>query len=141
MKAFVIAALAIAATSASAQGGQRTTCLRYEPDTARIAGTLTRHMYYGAPGYGEDPTRDDKEVGFYLHVAAPLCMQAGSDDSDVARSGIRRIQLVLDQDGYTRLRPYLGKKVTLRGTLFGAFTGHHHTPVILDVSRPARVER
>jgi hypothetical protein len=95
-------------------------------------------MYYGAPGFGEDPKHDKKEVGYYLDLAVPLCVLPGSD---IARSGVRRIQLVLDEDGYSRLRPLVGKRVTLRGTLFGAITGHHHTPVLLNVITPVRVER
>jgi len=116
-------------------------CLRYGPDTVRLAGTLARHTFYGAPGFGEDPRHDEKETGFYLDLAAPICMAAGGDDVDVAKSGIRRIQLVLDADGYTRLRPFLGKRIALRGTMFGAITGHHFTPVLLDVEKPVRVER
>lgn len=128
---------------ASLAVGQRTRsgCLRYEPDTVRVAGTLSRHMHYGAPGYGEDPKRDEKEVGFYLDLSTPICLEADADDIDVSKSGIRRIQLVLrDQADFDRLRPYLGKKVVLRGTLFGAFTGHHHTPVLLNVVEPAHAE-
>jgi hypothetical protein len=140
MKTLVIPTVAIAAMSLLGQG-RPPTCLRYEPDTVRVTGTLARHIYYGAPGFGEDPKHDQKEVGFYLDLAAPICMAPGSDDVDVAKSGIRRIQLVLDEDGYARLRPLLGKRLTLRGTLFGAITGHHHTPVLLSVVKPVHVER
>ena len=115
-------------------------CLRYAPDTVQIAGTLSRHTFYGAPGFGEDPKHDAKETGFYLDLAAPVCRAVGRDDGDVAKTGIRRIQLVLDAAGYDRLRPFLGKRVTLRGTLSGAITGHHHAPVLLDVEKPARGE-
>jgi hypothetical protein len=116
-------------------------CLHYRPDTVRVAGTLARHTFYGAPGFGEDPRHDEKETGFYLDLAAPMCMAQGSDDVDVAKSGIRRIQLVLDAEGYARLRPFLGKRIALRGTIFGAITGHHFTPVLLDVTKPVRVDQ
>ena len=116
-------------------------CLRYEPDTVRVAGTLARHTYYGEPGFGEDPKHDHKETGFYLDLEVPICMAQGGDDIDVAKTGIRRIQLVLDSAGYATLRPFLGKRITLRGTMFGAITGHHYTPVLLDVEKPVRVER
>ena len=116
-------------------------CLRYQPDTVRVAGTLARHTFYGAPGFGEDPKHDHKETGFYLDLASPLCMAQGGDDIDVAKTGIRRIQLVLDSDGYARLRPFLGKRVALRGTMSGAITGHHFTPVLLDVEKPVRIEQ
>lgn len=141
MKRFVVLlVVALAARPLHAQT-KRAPCLRYEPDTVSISGNLTRHTYYGAPGYGEDPKRDEKEIGFYLDLISSLCTAAGADDIDVPKGGIRRVQLVLDQRGYEALRPFLGKKVTLRGMLFGAITGHHHTPVLLKVLQPVHVER
>jgi len=133
----LVASLAVSPLSAQTQSAR---CLRYEPDTVRISGTLNRHMYYGAPGFGEDPKHDKKEIGFYLDLSIPLCTVAGSEDIDVATKNVRRVQLVLDQRGYDTLRPFLGKRVTLRGTLFGAINGHHHTPVLLSVVQPADVE-
>lgn len=97
-------------------------------------------MYYGAPGFGENPATDAKEAGYYLDLSKAICTVSGSDDVDVAKKDIRRIQLLLDQSDYDRLRPFLGKRIALRGTLFGAITGHHHTPVLLSVLKPAHVE-
>lgn len=114
-------------------------CFPYEPDTVRVSGILARYLYYGPPGFGEDPTHDAKEVGFYLDLTAPVCT-TGSGDNE-PRAGVRRVQLVLDSAGYARLRPLLLQRVTLRGTLFAAFTGHHHAPVLLQVVTPVRVER
>src|SRR5689334_22586819 len=138
--ALIGAALAILNHAATTQRGV-SACFRYEPDTVRISGMLTRHMDYGAPGFGEDAKRDQKEVGFYLDLPTAICMSPGADDIDVAKTGIRQIQLVLrDQADLDRLRPFLGKKVAIRGTLFGEMTGHHHTPVLLSVVEPAHVE-
>ena len=116
-------------------------CLPYGPERVSITGTLARHMFYGAPGFGEDPQHDHKETGFYLELATPICTLAGGDYYDKPLDGIRRVQLVLDADGYARLRPLLGRRVALRGTLFGAITAHHHTPVLLDVLKPVDVKR
>ena len=117
-------------------------CLRYEPDTVRLSGRLERHTYYGAPNFGEDPAHDEKEVGFYLGLAAPICAAGpSSKEENEPHRGVRRVQLVLDSAGYAQLRPYLGQRVTLQGTLFAAQTGHHHTPILLMVSKPARLER
>ncbi len=114
-------------------------CFSYGPDTVRVTGTLARQMFYGAPGFGEDPKRDEKEIGLYLHLAMPACTVAGRDDE--AKRNVRLVQLVLDSAGYARLRSFIGKHVTLRGTLFAAITGHHHAPILLDVAKPVRVER
>jgi hypothetical protein len=45
---------------------------------------------------------------------------------------VRLVQLVLDQAGYDLLRPSLGRKVSLQGSLFSAITGHHHADLLLD---------
>lgn len=116
-------------------------CLRYEPDTVSITGTLARHTFYGAPGFGEDPQHDEKETGFYLELATPICTLAGQDFTNRPLTGVALVQLVLDQDGYARLRPWLGRRVTLSGTVFAAITGHHHAPVLLDVIKPVQVKR
>ena len=135
MKPFIASALLCIPAVVRAQAS-KSPCLRYEPDTARVSGVLTRHMYYGAPGFGGNPKHDAKEVGFYLDLTEPICVAPGADDTDVAKAGIRRVQLVLDSAGYAHLRPLMGKRVTLQGTLFAAYTGHHHTPVLLHVIKP-----
>lgn len=109
-------------------------CLHYRPDTVTITGALSRRTFFGAPGFGEDPAHDAKETGFYLDLPHAICTLRGRDaDADDAKTGVRRVQLVLDSAGFARLRPFLGKSITLRGTLFGEFTGHHHAPLLLDV--------
>ena len=136
MLAFLLAA---ALHIASAQPAP---CLRYGPDTVAVTGRLERRTFFGPPGYGEDPRRDARETGYYLALAAPVCTVAGADaEFDDAKTGVRRVQLLLDAAGYRRLRPSLGRVVTLRGTLFGEHTGHHHAPLILDVAPPAAAGR
>ena len=111
-------------------------CLRYEPDTVAITGKLVRRTFYGAPGFGEDPKHDTKETGYYLALGAALCT-IRSRDNDAA-AGVKLVQLVLDSADYARLRPKIDHTVTLRGTLFAAFTGHHHAPVLLTPVRSSR---
>jgi hypothetical protein len=115
-------------------------CLSYEPDTVSVTGTLTRRMFYGAPGFGEDPTHDAKESGFYLELARPICMSNRDDEVDVPKNGVRLVQVLLDQSGYDRLRRSLGHRVTLRGILTGAINGHHHAPVLLTPVHPIHVK-
>ena len=117
-----------------------TACVRSEPDTVQLVGRLERHMFFGAPTYGENPRTDTRETGFYLALASPICSAGGSDPArNDARTGVRRIQLVLDATGYARLRPFLGQRIALRGTMFASFTGHHHAPLLLTVLTPVRV--
>jgi hypothetical protein len=115
-------------------------CLRYGPDTVAITGVLSRRTFFGAPGFGEEPKRDEKETGFYLDLPRAICTVPGRDsDIDNAKKSVQRVRLVLDSAGYARLRPFLRKSVTLRGTLFGEITGHNHAPLLLDVLKPVTV--
>jgi len=111
--------------------------LRYEPDTVAITGLLVRKTFPGPPNYESIAKGDTPETGFYLELALSICTTASSD-SDVhpATEGVHLVQLVLDQPGYDRLRPRLGQKVTVRGTLFAPNTGHHHAPLLLKVVHP-----
>lgn len=138
-----IAAFLVAASrSVSGQTAAHSACLHYEPDTVRLTGKLERHMYYGAPNFGEDPAHDEKEIGFYLEPSAPLCAGGGQKaELNEPHRGVRLVQLVLDSAGYARLQTFLGRQVTLGGTLFASTTGHHHTPVLLHVATPVHVER
>jgi hypothetical protein len=124
--------LLVATSLALPSAGRAATCLRYAPDTVHLTGTLARMMFYGAPGFGEDPQHDEQEIGFYISLRTPICTATGRGDE--AKDGVYLVQLVLDSAGYARLRPSLGKSVTVRGTLSAAASGHHHAPLLLTVA-------
>jgi len=50
------------------------------------------------------------------------------DDADLSRA----TQLIIPD--YKSVRPLLGRKVRIIGTLMHAITGHHHTKVLIDAS-------
>lgn len=65
---------------------------------------------------------------------SPTVAQKNKVLTDEAKRGIRRIQLVFsDEDAYDKYRRLLGKRVAATGTLYGSYTGHHKTPVLLRV--------
>ena len=136
LAASVLAPLWAAVSSHVAQA----TCLRYEPDTVAVTGTLVRKTFPGPPNYESVQGGDAPETGFYLELNPPACTVASRDSmdtDDTTERDVRLIQLVLDAGGYARLRPLLGRSVTLRGSLFHSFTGHHHATLLLrDVKGP-----
>ena len=115
--------------AATTHGG----CRAYEPDTVTITGTLERRTYPGRPNYESVAKGDEAETGLYLVVAPAICVTRNLDDVNQPTAAASLVQLVLDQPGYDRLRPYLTKKVTVRGTLFHSHTGHHHAELLLNV--------
>lgn len=115
---------------AFAQAGE---CLKYQPEPASLSGQLVRKAFAGPPNFEDVATGDEPLIGYYLKLAEPLCMTGNADEEDVdLDADVRLVQLVLDQKGYDMLRPYLGQKVELKGTMFGAVSGYHNTPVLLQ---------
>jgi hypothetical protein len=127
-----ILATAIGYLSTPPSGPEPPACLRYEPDTIEIQGLLRRHVFPGRPNYESVKAGDEAESGFYLHLSKPICFTADSTDPvNETLPAVDFIQLNLDSVGYSRLRPFLGHVVRLRGRAYGAHTGHHHAPVVL----------
>ncbi|MBB5368240.1 MULTISPECIES: DUF4431 domain-containing protein [unclassified Janthinobacterium] len=108
-------------------------CLKYEPEEVTLAGKLHRETFPGSPNFESVADGDERETGFYLTLAQPICTQADSGSDRQAHESVREVQLVLSKEQYASLRPQLGQQLKLRGQLFSSFTGHHHADVLLRV--------
>jgi hypothetical protein len=117
-----IALIGCAAVSASA-------CEKYGLPNTTLAGTLSVETFFGPPGYGESPDTDAKERQAILHLAQPLCTVA----SDDAPAGQDQVKVTLVPMQPLDLRAFVGKAVAVRGSLFHAITGHHHTDVLITL--------
>jgi hypothetical protein len=109
-------------------------CLEYGP-VVQLAGKLVRQTFPGPPNFASVAHGDTPEVAWILHLDKPVCVRARpGDDIDVAVSHLHDLQLVLGSDNnYQRAEGLLSRRVIVSGVLFGAHTGHHHTPVLLAV--------
>jgi hypothetical protein len=121
-KILCISLIGCAALSASA-------CEKYGLPSTTLAGTVTVETFYGPPGYGESPETDSKERQAILHLAKPLCTLASDDDP----AEQDQVKVTLVPMGNLSLRAFVNKTVTVRGSLFHAFTGHHHTDVLIEI--------
>ncbi len=102
-----------------------------------ISGKISKETFYGAPGFGENPKTDAKEERYLLVPDKPINVIGPvqpDDDSKESKYNVSKIQLLYDENTIDMGR-YLGSAVQLTGTLFGAHTGHHHTPVLMDVTQ------
>lgn len=110
----------------------------FEPNISVIEGTLITRMHYGPPGYGENPNTDEKEYPFILQLDNPIKVITGEDDnfnSDISHAS--EIQLVLNPNkvDIESVKQYKNKHIKVKGTLFSAWSGHHHTEVLMDVHK------
>jgi hypothetical protein len=109
-------------------------CLDYEPAIVTIQGSVSLKPAYGPPGFGEDPKRDAREDYLALTLDAPVCMKASSEPhtDDVAEIEIKAMQLVFrNGEAFKQTKQWIGKRISVTGSLSHGFTGHHHTTVLL----------
>jgi hypothetical protein len=118
----------IAKTAAAAN------CLEYGPKV-QLIGRLVKKTFPGPPNYASVARGDTPEVVWILHLDKSICVKARpGNDFDVAVSQLQDLQLALGNiNYYQHAKELLSRKVIVTGVLFGAHTGHHHTPVLLDV--------
>lgn len=103
---------------------------KYEPVQEEISGTIIQKMYYGPPGYGEDPKIDKKTYPYILKTDTPNDFISTSDDPiNSPERGITEIQIILENEKI-ELKKFLNQKVKIKGTFFHAISGGHHTKVL-----------
>lgn len=112
-------------------------CLSYVPGASIVEGQLVRRIFPGPPNYESPAQGDTEETYYFVALKRPRCVSAGND-SDGLESAVDRVEQVQlifsDRAAYDRLGPSLNHQVRCRGSLVGAISGHHHTPVLLEVS-------
>ena len=90
-----------------------------------LMGTVAIMQYYGPPNYGETPEIDTIEKCPVLTLQNPFAITIGGKEVC-----IRYIQIIPDQ----RLTHYpfiAGRSYVIKGKIFLAQTGHHHTEAVL----------
>jgi hypothetical protein len=131
----VCRALVASVLACCVAGHATAACLHYEPKPVTVNGIVVKKTYPGPPNFEDVAQGDAPETGYYLQLIKPLCTQASEDEEASSHAGVQWLQLVLSPAQYAQLQPRLGKAVRLRGTLFEGATGHHHTQVLLTVTR------
>lgn len=108
--------------------------LSYESATVTLTGVIVSRTYPGPPNYESIKDGDEPETYWLLALSYPICVNEKPSAFYEAAKNVRRVQLVFSSEkAYKTYRPLLGKRVTATGTLYGAHTGHHKTPVLLTV--------
>lgn len=105
-----------------------------EPSISHLKGNLITRLYYGAPNYGENPESDDKEYPFILQLDEPIEVHVSSENDKLTIIETSEIQLVSMSDEHFKfLKSHKNERIEVSGELFEAFTGHHHTNVLLVI--------
>jgi hypothetical protein len=134
MKRAILSLLAMSGFCASVQASHG--CLSYEPAEVTLKGTVSEVTYPGPPNFESIAADDRAETYFILTLAKPVCVAAPADPSyaggfDTPVDDATEITLVAPD----KVLPRSGTKLSVTGRLFHAFTGEHHTQLLLMVTR------
>ncbi len=112
------------------------TRMRYNDPTVTLYGQVYTDFFFGRPNYGASPSTDAIEHAIILALDEPICVEGDGQRYDgnyesIAEDYIDRVQIATrDVDALPQLR---GHGVKLKGRLWHAHTGHHHTGVLMSV--------
>jgi len=111
-------------------------CRSYEPATVGLHGKLVRETFAGPPNYDDIRKGDKAETVWLVTLDSPICINQdeAEPDRNPSQKNVRKVELVLNKEDGERAKALLGKRVVATGSLFGAHTGHHHTPILLTVT-------
>ena len=143
MLRLVVGALLCSGSLCLGQNPSSPACLSYEPAVVKVTGTLTRKTFPGPPNYESVRMGDRAETYWFVELRSPVCVLEDKADPDLnpSQDQVREIQLVLESAMYKTYSGLIGRHVVTQGTLFGAHTGHHHTPVLLTVKSIESADR
>lgn len=110
-------------------------CDRFGQEVS-LLGSLRQQVFAGPPNY-EDVRRGDaiEDVPIF-RLRTPVCVTGLLGDHDTSQQTVQQLQLldinlVLSKAWRQRCR----QGCRISGTLARADSGHHHVPVLMDVSR------
>ena len=110
-----------------------------------VQGVLQVGEFFGPPSYGEQPGSDHIERSFFLQLPAPLGTQfkngAGVPSANQNSLPSYFVQLVVPASEQRAANTLVGKRVRVIGTLFEAISGHHRTPMLVQVQKLSQVSK
>jgi len=102
-----------------------------EGDELSLSGLMIIMTYPGAPNYESIADGDTPETVFVLKPNQPINCASNAPTLE----SFKLIQLVLsNQNDYKRYRKSIGEQVTVAGHLSYSIIGHHHNPLMLEVT-------
>lgn len=117
----------------------------YEPETIELTGTIGQQTFPGRPGYESIESGDEIETGWYFKLDRPIDVnnfKGEGGHEETPEKNVKVLQLTSYADDIIASMPKLdGKKVTLKGQLFHAFSGHHHARVLMRIIAIGRVDK
>lgn len=135
MRSIALSIVSLVVLSASADAR----CLAYEPKSVTLTGEIEMRKLPGPPNYRSVARGDRPETVYFLKLAEVVCVSGDPTRrlNSKSHAGIGEIQLILSA---VKGSAAVGKEMRVTGTLSGAQSAHHRTPVLLTVKamRPSK---
>ena len=127
---------ALATFSLASIAENSTDCLR-DGDNVSLEGKVWRETFPGRPNYESIEDGDEPETVWILTLDSPRCVLGVSvEDNSLFEIGqLFRFQLVLTPSQYKQHLATLEHRAEIKGQLFQAVSGHHHTKALIDVKK------
>jgi hypothetical protein len=106
----------------------------------QLLGKISIETFPGLPNYESIKEGDEPEVYWILTTEKPYCGQGedfGSEGQKITQieKNQTRFQLMLTPEQYTQWKALLPNKVSVEGSMMMAHTGHHHTAMLIEVTK------
>lgn len=123
----------LCAFAGGASAAEQSDCLK-DGDTVSLVGKVWRETFPGRPNYESIENGDEPETVWVLTLDQPRCVLGVSLESGKTYEigSITRFQLVLTPEQYKKHRSLLEHRARVKGQLFQAMTGHHHTKALIE---------
>lgn len=103
----------------------------HEGQQVRLTGTLLQITYAGPPNYESIEQGDEPETYWVLQPDSKIrCAQDSYAFDDYSK-----MQLVVNETAYRDYRSLVAHHVMVEGRLMYAITGHHHTSLLIQVTK------
>ncbi|GFO58405.1 hypothetical protein GMST_07300 [Geomonas silvestris] len=111
-------------------------CLK-DGDSITLTGKISRETFPGPPNYESIDDGDEPETCWVLTIQQPRCVVAESMENgslyEVAKSTTRFQLAFEDQSVYAKEKGLVESSAIVKGELFAAHTGHHHTKALIAI--------
>lgn len=109
----------------------------YEPEVVSLTGVVKVLTFPGPPNYEDIKKGDRAETCGYLTLTQLVDVKipkTSQNIQNVLERNIKVIQLVIDGDDQKKWKKIkTGNYIYVRGTLYHAFTGHHHSKILMII--------
>lgn len=117
---------------------KRVDCMALPIEDVGLKGRVRKEIRLGPPGYGETPLKDKRDTILVLRLQTPIttCL----DTTATSRRSVATVAEVQLTGKVDQSRIWIGREMTVYGTVQRAELAWHYLPVIVRVDSSLRAE-